>query len=187
RRSSSSQVLPPAAAMEDASLLSRALFLWFQPTMVAGFKAPLQRHDAPPLPTFLDPDSLYKDFDRCWLEELARAKERNRLPSMFKLSYRLLRWDVLRAVVLQVTTVICRFGSVLVLRRFVQIIMVLEVEESLFKEGLFSALCLFVLAVFVGTLEPLATQQCQFAAYRLYASIAMAVRRKGAELHPGVQ
>ena len=83
------------------------------------------------------------------------------------------------AVLLQVSAVIFKFASVLVLRRFTQIIIRLPAEEALFNEGLVNAMGLFILAASYGTVEPLATQQCQLAVYRLYISVAQAVMLKG--------
>jgi len=172
--------------METAGFVSRALFLWVQPIVRAGFHRPLQADDALPLPQRLRPDNIRDRFELLWAEERRRAAAQSTNASLLAVLRKLVAGDVYAAVALQAFSVVfCKFGCVLLLRRLLQIVM--AADDELRGEGFAVAFGLFALNAIEGVTSSLATAAMQRALYACAASVAQSVLWKGTTLHPALQ
>jgi len=168
------------------------MFLWVQPTVLAGFRRPLQAEDALPLPRALDPGAVFARFQQLWAAEQQRkaaqaSTKRAARPSLNRVLWQLTSRDLTCAVLLQASTVIFfKYGNVLLLRRLLQLLNNAK-DDDLRGEGLVVAFGLFVFNMLDGVMAPLATIFLQKALLATFACITQSVLWKGTALHPSVQ
>lgn len=180
--------------MDDASIVSKALFLWVEPMMWKGFRRPLKQEDQLPVPERLAPGPLYAKVAELWAEEVrsvlaanALSKKSRREPSMLRVLIRLLGRDVAFALLLQVSAVGMKFGCILLLRRLGALIVMGNEDGVNTEEGIILAVSLALLNALDGLFSSQATWQLSLAIYKMLSCIAQAVLKKGFALHPGVQ
>lgn len=172
-----------------------------QPVLRKGFSAPLKEDDALKPPSWTDPRQLADLFEKTWASELERCQATGsckaaaeqtsamkakfssprKRPTALKVLWILFRSKLLIALALQLSSVACRFGLTLILRRLVQIIMT---GVSGGSEGAGLAVGIFLLSLCEGFLATNASIRMQLVAMSTFNIMAMTVLRKGTRLHP---
>lgn len=174
--------------MDDASFLSKCLFLWVERTMWTGLRRPLTNEDRLPLPRFLDPRDLHAKFAESWANEVERTKAggkaKARQPSVLRALLKIVGGKIAFAFTMQTLSVATKFACVLLLRRLVT--MILEGGSSL-EESVTVAVLLGLFNAFEAFCNSMATWQLTLATHGITGCIAQAVLKKGFRLHTGVQ
>jgi ABC-type multidrug transport system fused ATPase/permease subunit len=167
---------------DEAGCLSRALFLWAQPMVRAGFSRPLQENDGVMLPRRLVPKVIHNEFSIAWQAELSSKSGQ---PSLLKILWRVLGGYLRLALIVQVGVVVTKFGCVMLLRRLVQIVS--EGEDESRGQGIVVIVLLCFLSCTEGVLAANASYNYQLSLVGLSGCFAHSVLRKGMILHPDVQ
>eukprot|EP00931_Biecheleriopsis_adriatica_P106427 TRINITY_DN8088_c0_g5_i1.p1 TRINITY_DN8088_c0_g5~~TRINITY_DN8088_c0_g5_i1.p1 ORF type:complete len:1305 (-),score=211.21 TRINITY_DN8088_c0_g5_i1:124-4038(-) len=171
--------------MDSAGPFSRALFLWFQPVMRAGFRHPLQASDAIQLPKQLVSSTIRCQFQERLNAEQSWAKTHSKPPRVMRMLLRMNSTQMAWAVFCQLLSVGSKFGAVILLRIVVQV--ATRKEEERLVEGILASLGLLVMNMLEGIMSSQANFQFQLAVYAWMEAFAQAVLWKGTKLHPAVQ